>query len=207
MFFVFMNPCLWKYWFSSSCWNYSVELFSKSHLCFCFLVVTEMLWFIHFISQLVLSLNFLLPICHSKITLCICFGLRCSFWHLFSRYCCGHWQQFINVSSCNKHPIFLFQFFPDSVGLTCKSVTGPLWHVLCVILAVSDSRGEKKKEYFTQVQTLFLTTHLVREGLLPLSLPFSLGLHGYDSVIAATHCITLQTNPTNSFNFTSSVIG
>lgn len=54
---VFVNSCLQKYWFPISWWNYSVEFFSKSQLCFCILVITEMLWFIHFISQLILSLS------------------------------------------------------------------------------------------------------------------------------------------------------
>lgn len=46
--------------------------FSKSHLCFCILVITEMLWFIHLISQLTLSLNFLYL--WLRITLRICFS-------------------------------------------------------------------------------------------------------------------------------------
>lgn len=36
----------------------------------------------------------------------VCFALRCTPGIFFSRYHCGHCKNFINVSSCNKHPIF-----------------------------------------------------------------------------------------------------
>lgn len=105
----------------------------------------------------------------------------------FSRYCCGPWENFINVLCCNKHSIFLFWFFPDAVVHTCKSVTLSLWRVFC-ILVVSGLAGKRVLYLYARTPANCISSSK-RGDLLTLSLTLSLDDHGYGTVIPETQCI------------------
>lgn len=108
--------------------------------CFCF-QVTIMLLHLHLywntlfclLSQFILSLNFLYLTITGRAqkqyySLCVLFfffGLRCSFWHLFSKHFCDHWENLI--VSC--HTITLFLPSVSFPILLNSNIASSLWGV------------------------------------------------------------------------------